>query len=152
MRLPPFVRSAYNYDMDAASDESGLKCEDATLAKQSFKDEVDINTIVDRFGIGVPMPEGVVVPGPGEFLEVTDLQSALNVVNQSREAFMQMPARLRARFGNDPGQFLEFFNDPGNRDEAVKLGLVVAPAPVVKPAPVEVVVVPTTSTPASAGS
>ena len=46
----PFLRSLYNYDRDAASSESGLACDDPTLAQQQFRDEADINTILERFG------------------------------------------------------------------------------------------------------
>ena len=43
--VPVFVRSGNNYDMQAVSDETGLLCEDASLAKQSFAEECDINKI-----------------------------------------------------------------------------------------------------------
>ena len=36
---------------------------------------------------------------------------------------MQLPAKARARFQNDPQQFMEFMNDEENIAEAIKLGL-----------------------------
>ena len=41
----PFLRTPYNYDTVAASNESGLGCEDPTLTQQQFAEESDINTI-----------------------------------------------------------------------------------------------------------
>ena len=41
-----FLRTPYNYDTMAASNESALECLDESLAIQSAKDESDINTIV----------------------------------------------------------------------------------------------------------
>ena len=132
----PFVRSPYNYDAAALSDETGLDCtcDGAGRTKQSFAEEADINTLIRRFGIGNPLPQGVRVPSFGDFNGVTDYQSALNLIHRADSAFMGLPAGLRSRFGNDPAAFVAFCDDDGNRDEAVRLGLV--------PAPVAAVVVP----------
>lgn len=124
MESMPFLRSAYNYDMSAASDESGLKCEDASLTKQSFAEEVDINTIVKRFNLTGQLPVGVRMPTYGDFEVVDDYHSAANAIAQASEAFDAMPAHVRARFHNDPAEFVAFCSDGKNRDEAVKLGLV----------------------------
>lgn len=141
---PPFVRSPYNYDVDEASNASGLKCEDKSRTQQHFKEECDINTIVERFGLTGEVPSGVAVPMQGDFTEVYDFQSAMDVVIGARQAFEQMPANVRKRFGNDPALFMEFVHDPENVEEAKKLGLLVkveeakvvaaAPAAAVQPA------------------
>ncbi|WNK13295.1 MAG: internal scaffolding protein [Microvirus sp.] len=125
----PFVRSPYNYDMQAASDESGLKCLDPSMAQQQFLEESDINTIVERFGLNGELPEVVRVPQYGDFTQVKDFQSALNAVREAEASFMELPARVRARFENDPQQLLEFVADGRNLVEARELGLV-PPAPV----------------------
>lgn len=124
----PFLRSAYNYDRNKASDESGLTCEGESLTKQSFKAECDINEIVRRFGLTGELPIGVRAPTYGDFADVFDYHSAMNAIARAGEAFDAMPAEVRARFHNDPGEFLEFVNNDGNRDEAVKLGLVLPKA------------------------
>ena len=132
----PFVRSPYNYDLAQASDDAGLdcSCDGAGRTKQSFAEEADINTLIRRFGIGNPLPQGTRVPSYGDFSFVTDYQSALNVLTLADKAFMSLPAHLRSRFGNDPGAFVAFCDDDANRDEAVRLGLVPAPlAPIVAP-------------------
>lgn len=134
MAKPPFVRSPYNYDMDAASLESGTRCEDPHLAQQQFLEESDINTIVERFGLNGEMPASPVVPTYGDFTEVRDFQSAMNAVIAAQSSFMELPAKVRARFGHDPQQLLEFLADGSNRKEAEALGLV-NPAPVPEPPP-----------------
>lgn len=121
----PFLRTAYNYDRDKASDESGLDCSvEPSLTQQSFRDECDINVLVARFGLGAPLPQGLVAPVFGDFSGVDDYQSALNSIMAADEKFMMMPAAVRSRFGNDPQQFVEFCSDDRNLEEAVKLGLV----------------------------
>lgn len=121
----PFLRTAHNYDMNKASDETGISCPEPTKAQQQFKDECDINTIVERFGLTGELPTDLAVPQYGDFDQVNDYQTALNIVLASQAAFMQMPAAVRDRFGNDPQRFLEFVHDDKNREEAKKLGLLV---------------------------
>lgn len=119
-----FLRTPYNYDTMQVSDETGLKCEDESLAQQHMKDESDINTIVRRFGLTGELPSGVAVPQYGDFSDSIDYHSAMNLVRSGEEAFMKLPADLRARFSNDAAKFVDFFNDEKNRAEAEKLGLV----------------------------
>lgn len=120
----PFVRSAYNYDTDMVSEETGLECKDPSLAQQHQKEEADINTIVKRFGLTGELPTNVRMPQYGDFYDVMDYQGCLNAVKAADAVFMTMPAEVRARFENDPAQFVEFCLDENNREEAIKLGLV----------------------------
>lgn len=120
---PPFLRTAYNYDMNEAGDESGLECLDKTLTKQSFADEVDINTIVERFHITGELPTNVRMPTYQDFTGIFDFHSAMNAIAQANEAFDKMPAAVRARFHNDPAEFVEFCSKDENHKEAAKMGL-----------------------------
>lgn len=152
--VAPFVRRGFpfNYDARAASERAGLRCPPESLAHQSFKDECDINTIINRFKIGYEMPEGVRMPTYEDFSEVHDFQSAANAIAQARESFDALPAEVRFRFHNDPADFVAFCSDERNRPEAVKLGLVPpppAPDPVPDPGPVVVQAKPVDVPPAS---
>lgn len=123
------LKMAYdNFELDSI--DTGLECLDPTLAQQQFKEESDINTIVDRFGLTGEMPQVLNFPQYGDFTGIFDYQTAMNVVVQGREEFMKLPAKLRARFHNDPAEMLDFLADDDNKDEAIKLGLVKAPDPV----------------------
>lgn len=130
---PPFLRTPYNYDMSKASDETGLACHDKTRTQQQFKEETDINTIVDRFGITGEMPKDVRVPVEQDYWELSDYQAALNQVNAGREAFMELPAKIRAEFDNDPGKLIAFISDDTNREKAKKMGILVPEKPIEKP-------------------
>jgi phage internal scaffolding protein len=127
-----FLRSPYNYDVDQVSNETGLRCDDASLTQQQFKEEADINTIVDRFLKSGVLPSAATMPQYIDYEGVFDFQSAMNVVRQADENFMRLDAKVRARFNNSPQQFLEFFANPENVDEAIRLGLAipVSPSPV----------------------
>lgn len=117
------VRSPFNYDPDVISFQSGVDFSHSpSRAQQHFRDETDINVMVQRFQrTGVPpVPP---VPAMAEFNQIFDFQSAMDTVVKAKQAFAALPSKVRSRFQNDPGQFLEFFNDPSNADEAVRLGL-----------------------------
>jgi phage internal scaffolding protein len=124
MKKSPFLRTPYNYDTNAASNGSGLHCEDATLTQQHFKDECDINNILRQFNITGQLPENKLSPRYGDFTGISDYHTALNQVIAAEDEFMRLPADLRARFANDPAQLIEFLNNSENKDEAIKLGLV----------------------------
>jgi len=124
MKKSPFLRTPYNYDPDAASNESGLHCEDATLAQQHFKDECDINNILRQFNVTGLLPESTLSPRYGDFTGIVDYHSALNQVIAAEDEFMRLPAQTRARFNNDPAQLIDFLDKEENKNEAITLGLV----------------------------
>lgn len=120
----PLLRTEFNYDRDLVSQETGLACEGEGLTKQSFAEEVDINTIVRRFGLTGELPVNRRMPSFGDFTGVFDYQSAMNAVVAARESFDALPAQVRKRFHDDPQEFVEFCSDKDNLDEARKLGMV----------------------------
>jgi phage internal scaffolding protein len=122
----PFLRTPYNYDRDIASNESGLECLDPTMAQQQFREECDINTIMERFGRTGELIAPVRMPQYGDFDGVNDYHSAMNAIVEAQSAFDSLPAKVRARFGNDPAEFLDFVYNEENREEAIRLGLVEA--------------------------
>jgi phage internal scaffolding protein len=121
-------RALYGFDADEHSLAHSLECRDVSLAVQAQKDEADINTIVRNFGVTGKLPENVRVPSYGDFDIVTDYRSAIEVARAAEKSFMAMSAEVRARFENDPQQFLDFCENPANLEEMRKLGLAV-PAP-----------------------
>lgn len=118
----PTVRHAYSYRAPVILETSGV-----SKTKQSFKDECDINRIMARYAATGTLD--FVNRREAQFLDVSDIdfQNAMQIVTQSREAFMTLPSIVRDRFNNDPAQLLGFLSDESNREEAVKLGLVIKP-------------------------
>lgn len=109
-----------------------LVCKGDRLTKQSFKDKCDINKIVNGYrkhGVITHVRAGV--PVYDDVSNVPDYQTALNVVRDANLLFSSLPAKIRARFGNDPERMVAFVADERNRAEAQELGML---KPVVKPA------------------
>lgn len=131
----PFIRTPYNYNVDEASDLTGLSCGEPTRAQQQFKDECDINTIMRRFGKTGVAPVAAAMPSYDDYTGIVDFHTAMNAVAQARENFETLPSNVRLRFNNDPGDFVSFCLDDRNRDEALSLGLINTPLPTQSPQP-----------------
>ena len=110
-----FIRTPYNYDTKAVSRETATICPEPTLAQQQFRDECDINVMLERFQVTGTMPQNVRQPIAQDFIDAMDYQSALNALIEAEESFMQMPAKIRAEFNNDPGEFIRFFENDKTR-------------------------------------
>jgi phage internal scaffolding protein len=118
-----FLRTQYNYDHNAASNASGLVCEEPTRAQQHHKDECDINVILERFGKTGQVPVNAISGTYGDFSGVHDYHTAMNALIASESEFAALPAQIRNRFQNDPANLIEFLDDPKNKAEAESLGL-----------------------------
>jgi len=126
--LPPFGNSVYQTPTFRAAYDAPKRVSFNTSGdsrtKQSFKDECDINLIMRRY-----QQTGAIshlASQPPRFIDVAeglDFQQALNQVIAAEQAFGALPAAVRDRFGNDPGQLIEFVSDSKNREEARRLGL-----------------------------
>jgi len=95
------------------------------MAQQQFKDECDINEIIakaERTGQITHLNSN-----PGRYAELGEAKDLLDAklrVIRAETAFMALPANVRARFGHDPVQMLEFLKDPKNDEEGIKLGII----------------------------
>lgn len=90
------------YDSGAVSDAVAVHTGDVSLVQQHFQDEVDVNTIVRRFGLTREMPFGSSQGVYGDFTGISDYESALERVRGAQDRFMTLPPEVRERFGNDP--------------------------------------------------
>ena len=102
--------------------------------KQSPADDCDINKIIAKYDqTGILTHVNTMVARYGDFTEANEYQDALNLVIEAQDGFAELPSHIRARFGNDPGTFLEWVTDPSNHEAAVELGLIEGGAPLDEP-------------------
>lgn len=125
-----------------------------SLARQEFATDCDINNIIKRYqATGVlidPSTPRTRKPLFGDFSNIPSYQQYLDIVLDAQQRFDSLPVEIRARFNYDPGALLSFVKDTHNRDEAVRLGLIEAPAKPVSPAGFPGVAEPSTTAPSSA--
>ncbi len=92
-------------------------------AKQEFKQDADINSIMKKFQkTGAIDHVSKHQPQYG-FASGQTLHEALSTVATAQSMFEELPSSLRVKFNNRPQEFLEFIQNPDNNDEAIKLGL-----------------------------
>lgn len=97
--------------------------EDPSLTDQSQAKEADINEIIRKFERTGQITH--LAKNRGIYADLsmlTDLQTAMEEVKFAEEAFMTIPADIRAKFDNDPTKLISFLANPANDDEAIKLG------------------------------
>lgn len=123
MFKPISLRTFNSFDPVENSNLDSIHCNDPSLTVQDSAEETDINYIVRKFGITGQLPNALHPPTYGDFVGVTDYQSALHAITAADDAFMQMPADIRSRFDNDPGKFVDFCSDPVNHDAMLEMGL-----------------------------
>jgi len=112
-----------------------------SLTKQDAKAECDINNIMKQFSPAAQrqiLAMGAQAGTYDDLPDQVDFQESMNLVAAATEAFESLPSRVRERFQNNPGRFLEFINDPKSQAEAIELGLAVdTRSPPSPPAPPE---------------
>lgn len=101
-----------------------VEFKDASLTTQEDAEMADINNILAKYALGVEPPLARGEPFFGDFSEVPDMMSALDVLQRANDQFDELPLELRTRFNNDPRQLVDFVLDASNRKEAEDLGLV----------------------------
>ena len=114
------IRSRFAAETDK---HPGVVFNAPTLCQQHFRDECDINNIMARFMKTGLLPS--VNSGSYDFFDAGEsltYHDACNLIAKADEVFGSLPASVRARFNNDPGEYLAFFEHPENYEEAVKLG------------------------------
>lgn len=96
-----------------------------TMTKRSMQAECDINVLMSQYEKSGLISHIQEYGGRYEFLpDSVDYQAALDSIMDAGRAFETLPAALRARFENDPGQFLEFVENPESRKEMIEMGLI----------------------------
>ena len=94
------------------------------MTKQSFAEESNINLIMKKYEKTGLLEHFNQYEGRyGDFINYADYHSSMNLIREADEAFMTIPASVRAKFNNDPAKFLEFAQDEKNIDELIEMGL-----------------------------
>lgn len=101
-----------------------LQCNDSSRAKQSFQKECDINQIMAKYQkTGLLSHVNTHAGNYDDLPNDVDYHENMNAIKAADAAFASLTSSIRAKFFNDPGQFLEFVHDPNNAEEMIKMGL-----------------------------
>lgn len=116
--MTPKFRTSYSRDV-----WHGQAFASPTLTQQHFKDACDINHILRNFLRTGLLPATSKTPLEGDFSEFGDYRQMLHKMDAANSAFADLPASVRAHFGNNPANMLDAVMDPARVDECVSLGL-----------------------------
>lgn len=119
------------YDPVEEHDHCGIEFTMPSLTVQDEKEESDINYIVNKYADG---QKGILTLDLGDssqygFLQFGDAtlpgdySTALELVSGVREEFYSLPAKVRAKFGHDPMNFINQLNNPATLEYLQQQGL-----------------------------
>jgi len=94
-----------------------------SMTQQQFLEETKTTNIISKYRRTGMIPIRNGQPFYGDFSGAEDFHTAQNKLLQANQMFMLLPAEIRDRFKNDPGNLLEFLAHEENRPEAEKLGI-----------------------------
>ncbi len=106
-------------------------------SKQAMRDECNINKIMAKFQKTGAVEHGNRFAGSYGFATSVSFHEAMNLVAVGESMFNALPGTVRRRFSHDVGEFLDFVQDPANKQEMIELGLSEPEAPPAGSPPVE---------------
>ena len=119
------------YDSSEEHDHCSIEFTMPSLTVQDEKEESDINYIVNKYADG---QKGIATLDLGDSSQYAFLQfgdatlpgdysTALELVSGVREEFYSLPAKVRAKFGHDPINFINQLNNPETLEYLQREGL-----------------------------
>lgn len=94
-----------------------------SLTEQCHKDEVKIQNILGRYRRGLPIPPSGRQPFYADMVGAPDFYEAQRFLAETASMFEEVPAQVRAYFGNDPGKYLAFISNPDNAEQMKEFGI-----------------------------
>lgn len=96
-------------------------------AKQEFKDDADLNSIMKKFQKTGAIDHAKIHQGRYGFATGQTLHEAATIVANANSMFEDLPSSIRNKFENEPARFLDYVQDANNWKEARELGISLAP-------------------------
>lgn len=108
--------------MSMESSDFGPKKYDDGMTKQSYKDQTDINKILEKSQVtgtvGWVRREQAQF---GDFTDMPDLLEAKQRLDTAHDIFNGAPSEIRREFNQSPEQFFKYVNDPANAEDVPRL-------------------------------
>lgn len=92
--------------------------------QQQFKNECDINQILKKYQKTGAFNHANTHSPNYDFASALDFRESMEIVQNAQSMFQELPSSIRAKFHNNPEEFLDFTQNPENASEMVSLGLI----------------------------
>lgn len=114
------VQIVSRFDYDALS-TPGVTFTEKSLTQQHFKDDCDVNIILERFLRTGEVPTSQGIPSFQDVSDFADFRELQDAMSDARVYFDSLPARVRARYNNDVTMFYETLNTQQGYNDFVSL-------------------------------
>ena len=95
-----------------------------TMTEQHHADVVKTQNIMKQFQTtGMATHLNNRPPIYEDLSEAPDFYEAQKIIANAKSMFEEVPAQIRREFNHDPGQYLEFIQNPENKDQMEEMGL-----------------------------
>ena len=95
-----------------------------SLTEQAHKRTCDIHTIMRKYEKTGIIEHTAQYQGTyGDFANAPEFDEAQRIIADAKSMFETVPAKIRERFNNDPGEYVSFMTDDANYDAIAELGL-----------------------------
>lgn len=100
------------------------------LTEQHHKETVDIHNIVKKYEkTGMVTHLAKYEGSYMDLINAPDFQEAQNAIAEAKSTFETVPSKIRELFHNDPVEFVDFMQNPENREQMLELGFTDAHLP-----------------------
>ena len=114
------IRSLY----DLGKRQSALSFDpDTSMTDQDFVEESSIQNIISRYMKTGSLGKTLENPVYGDFTSGHDYRTLIDTIREVDSDFAQLPSDIRAEFGNDASNMVDFITNPENAQKAVEMGL-----------------------------
>lgn len=111
------------YTLKEERDDFRTVNNEPSMTQQADRMDTDINVIMARYEKTGQLPRILTQPLYGDFTNVPTYRESVERIQAADAAFMEIPAKIRAEFDNDPQKFIEFATNPENTEQLTKWGL-----------------------------
>lgn len=119
-------------DMREWCQRPGNRDEDGNIlyfTEQAHKDVTDINKIIEKYDKHGLLSHVQTMEARYGDVTGVDFRNAQDLYIKAQNSFEALPANIKKRFNQSAADFLDFMDDPNNRDEAIELGLIRGDSP-----------------------
>ena len=114
-------------NMRVWSQRPGSKNKDGSIkyfTEQHHKDTCDINKVIQKYDKTGVITHVQKIEAKFGNLTGDNLKDMMDQVHNAVDMFNQLPSEIRTRFDNHPAELVRFMENPENRAEAIKLGII----------------------------
>lgn len=116
------IRSLYNADRE--THRKPIRFHKPSMVSQEFKQDTDVKTILRRYQAAQISPYSTEEQNVyNTFDKDQDYHYWQNQILKVKKDFEKLSSENRAHFGNDPGKFYMYMQDPDNYQDGVDRGI-----------------------------